>query len=124
MLLPTNGVSARQAIRTPAPISASRRASGTGIIDTPIFRATTEDLRRAPVGPEPLNPDMLAGMVTPMKRAGQAADIAAACAYLARECRGHLGPAGIVHAQEEDFGTVITHGASEWLWGKMNRISA
>ena len=56
-----------------------------GIIDTPIFRATTEDLRRAPVGPEPLNPDMLAGMVTPMKRAGQAADIAAACAYLASD---------------------------------------
>ena len=56
-----------------------------GIIDTPIFRATTEDLRRAPVGPEPLSPDLLASMVTPMKRAGRAEDIAAACAYLASD---------------------------------------
>ena len=35
MLLPTKGVSARQTISTAAPISASRRASGTGNIDTP-----------------------------------------------------------------------------------------
>ncbi|TFU05500.1 glucose 1-dehydrogenase [Polymorphobacter arshaanensis] len=56
-----------------------------GIIDTPIFRATTDDQRRSPVGPEPLSPDLLAGMVTPMKRAGRAEDIAAACAYLASD---------------------------------------
>jgi hypothetical protein len=32
-------------------------------------------------------------------------------AYLAGERRGHLGSAGVVHAEEEDFGLLGTHGA-------------
>lgn len=56
-----------------------------GIIDTPIFKATSDDQRRVAAGPKPLDAGMLAKMFTPMKRPGQADDIAAACAYLASD---------------------------------------
>lgn len=56
-----------------------------GIIDTPIFHATGDDRRRAAVGPEGLDVNMLAGLMVPMKRPGQADEIAAACLYLASD---------------------------------------
>lgn len=56
-----------------------------GIIDTPIFRATSDTARRAPVGDEPLDPAALAAALVPMGRPGGADEIAGACFYLASD---------------------------------------
>ncbi|MBN8845857.1 MAG: glucose 1-dehydrogenase [Sphingomonadales bacterium] len=61
-----------------------------GIIDTPIFAATTSNERRSPVGAEPIDPQATAALVTPMGRAGRPEDIANACVYLASDESAYL----------------------------------
>lgn len=56
-----------------------------GMIATPIFDATSDTERRAPVGDAPIDVAAVAAALVPMGRPGVADDIAGACFYLASD---------------------------------------